>query len=265
MPLSHSSLSSQPDTDRTIIPAATLVILRKAPHAGHPPEILMVQRAQQMRFAGGATVFPGGRVDPSDRDLANRLLPDDDPDMASARIAAIRETLEETGLLVTSRTPIPPECVREGRALLLERGELAPVLEQMGWTLDPASLTFFAHWCPDMAKAFDTRFFLTDLGSGQVDIAVDQTENTHMFWASAADTLASAEHGERTVIFPTLCNLEKLARYRGIEDALRDLERCPPRRIVPWIETRAGEDWLVIPDDLGYPLREQVLKQAQRD
>ena len=51
------------------IPAATVVIFRKAPDGG-PPELLMVQRAQEMRFAGGAAVFPGGRIDPADRELA---------------------------------------------------------------------------------------------------------------------------------------------------------------------------------------------------
>ena len=43
------------------IPAATLVIFRAA--GGGAPELLMVERAKEMSFAGGAMVFPGGRVD----------------------------------------------------------------------------------------------------------------------------------------------------------------------------------------------------------
>ena len=39
-----------------IIPAATVVIFRNCP-AGGPPELLMVQRAKEMRFAGGAAVL----------------------------------------------------------------------------------------------------------------------------------------------------------------------------------------------------------------
>ena len=46
------------------IPAATLVLVRDRP-AG-PPELLMVERAAGMAFAGGALVFPGGRIDPAD-------------------------------------------------------------------------------------------------------------------------------------------------------------------------------------------------------
>ena len=50
------------------IPAATLVIFRDRPDA--PPELLMVERAKAMAFAGGAMVFPGGRIDPGDHILA---------------------------------------------------------------------------------------------------------------------------------------------------------------------------------------------------
>ena len=79
-------------------PAATLVIFRNAP-AGGPPELLMVQRAKEMRFAGGAAVFPGGRVDDADFALAEALgaADEDHRDELAARIAAVRETLEETG------------------------------------------------------------------------------------------------------------------------------------------------------------------------
>ena len=47
--------------EQPAIPAATLVVVRE-PH-GDPPELLMVERAQGMAFAGGALVFPGGRID----------------------------------------------------------------------------------------------------------------------------------------------------------------------------------------------------------
>ena len=73
------------------IPAATLIVMREA--AGAPPELLMVERTARMAFAGGAMVFPGGRIDDEDRDLS-QALPEPD---AAFRIAAIRETLEESG------------------------------------------------------------------------------------------------------------------------------------------------------------------------
>ena len=84
------------------IPAATLILMRPAAAAG-PPEILMLERAETMAFAAGALVFPGGRIDPEDEAAAERFprLPD-----AAARIAAIRETIEETGL-APGLTPTP--------------------------------------------------------------------------------------------------------------------------------------------------------------
>ena len=51
------------------VPAATLVIFRRC-ETGGPPQLLMVQRSKTMRFAGGAAVFPGGRVDDADFTLA---------------------------------------------------------------------------------------------------------------------------------------------------------------------------------------------------
>ena len=85
------------DTEE-IIPAATLVVFRDAADAGSPPELLMVERAKAMRFAAGALVFPGGRVDAGDHALATRFV--GDKDEIAAKIAAVRETLEETGLAI---------------------------------------------------------------------------------------------------------------------------------------------------------------------
>lgn len=246
-----------------VVPAATLVIFRGGDKSG-PPELLMVQRAREMRFAGGAAVFPGGRVDEADRELARRLLPNESEELSSARIAAIRETLEETGLMVATHQRVTAPEARAAREMLLQDGRLAPVLERFGWSLDTEALTFFAHWCPLWEKAFDTRFFIIDLGTGDVDVTVDATENTRLFWASAAGALEMADRGEITVIFPTRRNLERLARFTTFADALTDAAAYPVRRIHPGTETRANEDWLVIPDGHGYPVLGQPIATAER-
>lgn len=246
-----------------VVPAATVVIFRQAADGG-PPELLMVQRAQGMRFAGGAAVFPGGRVDPADRELARRILPHEAEEIAAARIAAIRETLEETGLMIATREPVAAAQAAEARALLLEVQRLDTVLDRFGWTLAPEALTFYAHWCPVWERAFDTRFFVADLGTGAVDVTVDATENTRLFWSSAADALAMADRGEITVIFPTRRNLERLAQYPGHAAALADIAAHPVRRIHPGMEMREGEEWLVIPEGHGYPVRGQPKATARR-
>lgn len=246
-----------------VIPAATVIVFRNAADGG-PPELLMVQRAREMRFAGGAAVFPGGRVDPEDRALANRLGLDEDPEISAARVAGIRETLEETGLMIATREKVTSREAAEARAFLLEQGALAPVLERHGWTLEPERLTLFAHWCPPVDGAFDTRFFVTNLGTGAVDIAVDATENTRLFWASARRVQQLVEQGEVAMIFPTLRNIERLALFNSFGEALAQIARFPVRRIHGTIEERNGVKWLTIPDGHGYPVLAQELDKVSR-
>ena len=150
------------------------------------------------------------------------------------------------------------------RALLLETGRLDVVLDRFGWELQPEALTFFAHWCPLWDQAFDTRFFVTDLGTGAVDITVDATENTRLFWASAADALAMADRGEISVIFPTRRNLERLAQYACHEEALADIAAHPVARIHPSLEDRDDGEWLVIAEGHGYPVLGQPKATARR-
>lgn len=246
-----------------VIPAATVVIFRRCALNG-APELLMVQRAKEMRFAGGAAVFPGGKVDPEDRDLARALAPDADPVMTAARLAGIRETLEETGLAIATTRKVGASEAADARDMLLEQGTLSPVLESFGWTLDLDALVRFAHWCPMRDGSFDAQFFLTDLGTGAVDIAVDATENTRLFWSSAQGALAAADQGDISVIFPTRCNLERLAQFGSYAEARHHAETTPIRMITPWSEERDGEPWLTIPDDLGYPMTSKPMTSVVR-
>ena len=245
------------------IAAATVVVFRHAADGGSP-ELLMVQRSREMRFAGGAAVFPGGRIDPADRELAAIIAPDAELDLAAARIAGIRETLEETGLVIAIEQPVDGAGAVAARGLLLETGTLAPVLEAHGWTLLPDTLVPFARWCPQWDGAFDTRFFLYDLGTGAVDVAVDATENTRLFWCTADEALAMADRGEIQVIFPTRRNLERLAQFGCFTDARAHAEATPIRTISPRREDRAGEVHLVIPEGLGYPVTAQAMDTVKR-
>lgn len=257
--------SDQNDPPPPAIPAATVVIYRHGP-AGAPAEILMVERSPTMRFAGGAAVFPGGRIDPADRELAARIGAGLDQDDAAGRVAAIRETLEETGLAIGIIGAISAAEAAEARVMLADHAALAPVLEKFGWTLDLGRLVPFARWWPrhHLARVFDTRFYLADLGTGAVELEVDSTENHHLFWASARGALDLADQGQIQVIFPTRRNLERLAQFDDFESCRAHAEATPRRTVTPWIEERDGASWLTIPDDLGYPVTSEPLESITR-
>lgn len=173
------------------IPAATLILMRPAT-AGGAPEILMLQRAETMAFAAGALVFPGGRIDPADRNAASRLAPDLED--AAARIAAIRETIEETGVAPALRGPIDPQVLRAGLGTGADFGEL---LDREGVSLELDTLTPFARWCPNFreARRFDTMFYLGEAPKGATAHSADRTESVATFWAAASDVLAEIEAG----------------------------------------------------------------------
>ena len=250
-------------------PAATVVIFRNDP-AGGPPQLLMVERSATMNFAGGAAVFPGGRVDDADRDLAATLAAPDADDEALAdlagRVAAVRETIEETGLVVGIDRAVDHAEALAARAYLFEQGALAPVLARHGWGLQLADLTYFARWRPKHRhmRVFDTRFYLADLGTGAVDLLVDATENTHLFWASAADALDLADSGKIKIIFPTRRNLERLAQFASFAEARGHAEALPAQTISPYLEQREGAPWLTIPADAGYPVTGEPMDSVAR-
>lgn len=242
------------------IPAATLVLFRE--RGDGPPELLMVERAKAMAFAGGAMVFPGGRIDPGDELLAelDPGLPD-----AAARIAAVRETLEEAGVAV-GITPVPsPAAIAELRAALHAGEPFGRALAQAGLALDLRGLVPFARWLPAHRhmRIFDTLFFLARAPEGAT-ATVDATENVRLAWTTAQALLDEADAGRATIIFPTRRNLERLATYGSFADAATDARARPIRAITPWTERRGDADHLCIPDDLGYPVTSEALTAAMR-
>src|SRR5690348_11036091 len=95
--MQRESLPTMPDP---VVPrlAATLLLLRDGA-AGL--EVLMTLRHEESGFAAGALVFPGGKVDDTDRLLRRHAaaVEGEDP-LLDFRIVAIRETFEETGVLL---------------------------------------------------------------------------------------------------------------------------------------------------------------------
>lgn len=233
--------------DDAPIPAATVVVMRD--RANGPPDLLMVERSRAMAFAGGALVFPGGRVDPADVALGG-------DDETAARIAAVRECIEEAGVAPGQAPPPDPAtiaAIRAGGGL----GELA---------IDLDALVPFARWLPlgMQHRIFDTRFYLARWVEGAPEPQVDATENTRLFWASAAEVLALAAEGRATIIFPTRRNLERLALFGSFDEAAAHARAHPVTTITPWSEMRDGIEHLCIPDELGYPVTAEPIATVRR-
>ena len=242
------------------IPAATLVVMRD--RSGGAPELLMVERTAGMAFAGGAMVFPGGRIDDGDRRLAEGR-PEAD---AAARIAAIRETLEETGIAIGLGAGVDQELAARLQLRLHEGSRFDALLSKSGLALDLPALTPFARWKPafHQARIFDTLFLLAEAPHGAWRPNPQAGECETAEWLSAAEVLDRIARGEASAIFPTVRNLERLARFDGIAAARADALAHPIETITPWIADHDGEPHLFIPDGLGYPVTREPLADVRR-
>ena len=239
--------------DEPPIPAATLIVVRD--RDGAAPELLMVERASGMAFAAGALVFPGGRIDEADRDVARELGTD------GAAIAAIRETIEETAIPI-GLAPLPgaAAAVELQQALLADQPLMA-VLSRAQTGLDIDALTPFARWVPKFhaVRRFDTLFFVARCPPGEWQPRVIEGECAGAAWLSAVDVLEREREGDARLIFPTRRTLERLAQHGSFEAIRADALAHPIEPVTPWVEERDGEQFITIPRHLGFPVTQEKL------
>ncbi|WP_172799931.1 NUDIX hydrolase [Croceicoccus bisphenolivorans] len=247
-------------------PAASLIVFRNGPSG---PELLMIRRSDQLAFGAGATVFPGGRVDPDDVTLARTLS--GDPDWNAARIACVRETLEETGLFVGVTGYVDPAIAGAARASLAKGTSLGAVLDEHGLALDVEDFVPFARWHPPSGvnRRFDTRFLIADIGTGAVTLSADGTETSSQFWATAADLLSMGSRDEIRLMFPTRANLIRLDRLGDFSAARADSELQDVSPVSAFVEERDGERWLCVEpghgyDGIGQPLVSAIRGETQQ-
>ena len=260
------------------IHAATVILLRDG---GSGPEILMVERGEQLAFAGGALVFPGGRVDPADvvtarnPALATGFAALDDRD-AAARIACAREALEETGVLLTVGDAPDPVALARDRARLAagpdsdEASSFAAMLAALRHKVDAARFLPFARWEPPAAapikRRFDTDFYLADAGNAaSAAISPDGHEAVAIRWTTAAAVLTAEAQGRAALVFPTKCNLQRLAQYDSVAAIFAGAAARPAPFIQPEIVARDGRMWITIPDGCDYPVLGEPMEAVRRE
>ena len=187
--------------------------------------------------------------------------------MPPRAICAVRETIEETGIVpALAPSPTTSTAAALRAALQARRSLFAACSIAMGSALDLGALTPFARWCPTFkeTRRFDTLFFVAEAPALAALESADETEAVRTFWASARHILDEAHAGRARIIFPTRRNLERLAQFATIEQARADAALHPVQKVVPWIEDRDGTPWLRIPDDIGYPVTAELLATARR-
>ncbi len=174
--------------------AATLIVLRRDADA---TRVLMGRRSEGHAFMPGAMVFPGGRVDRADwrAPTADALQPmvqekllanmgNADPRRARAiALAAIRETYEETGVLIGRKVDTVPRSRAPGWRPFLEAGVVP--------TLSPLRLIARAITPPGRTRRFDARFFAVfdEAIAGEVDVPDDELQEPA--WLSFAEARSS--------------------------------------------------------------------------
>jgi len=265
----------------TPLEAATVVLMRdRAPGQGGP-EVLLVERHGASTVGAGAFVFPGGVVERQDRApeavalaaalaapqraaLAERMEGLGDADAALAhRLAAARETFEETLLLLADPLPgaaLPPAAERERARAAMIAGDLrfADWIAASGLGAALADtlprLVYFAHWITPrvVPQRFDARFFLLP---APVDDTVvpDRTEILSHRWLAPAEAIALRGRGELRMMEPTARNLALLGQFASTAEALRELNRRAVPAILPQVQVHPdGSRRLLFPGDADY-------------
>ena len=236
------TVTKVPDVVAVPRAAATVVLMRESA-AG--PEVLLLRRNRATGFVPGAYVFPGGRVDAADgedalaecwdgltrEDAAGRLGlgPDADPPAIAYYGAAVREAVEETGLLpgvVAGRGAgggeLSGKAVRDAREALLGEGvPFARVLRRLGARLDGAAVEYIAHWVTPVVepRRYDTRFFAARVPRGAA-VVYDEREMTDAVWLTPHAALARHRDGRLPMIFPTIRTLEDLCDFETVDELL---------------------------------------------
>lgn len=261
-------------------PAATVMLLRPAAgsdaaRAERPMEVLLMRRVPSMGFAPGAYVFPGGRVDErdSDGDLPwtgpspaewAGILGTDVPRARALVCAAVRETFEETGVLLASEPERAGEEAitldtatddweRDRLGLIDRTHAFTEVLRRRGLVLRSEWLRAWARWVTprNQPRRFDTWFFTAELPPGQESRDVGGEADLTR-WTDPSVVASEWSAGRMPMLPPTVIACAELAERRtlqGVREARRDI--VP---IEPDVREIDGQIRVVAPDGSDFPL-----------
>lgn len=253
----------------------------------------MVQRHAKSRFMADRFVYPGGKLDAADctpcaaqridgrtpseiqaafgeaslRGSAQREEQEYEEYLGSGLfLAGIRETFEEAGILLARRKDEPhlidltsdPGVARrfQTHRQQLNRGELAlstlAEREDLIFPLD--RIAYFAHWITPLnaPKRYDTRFFIALAPEHQRPLH-DAMETTDSTWIRPQDAIQANQTGTFQLAPPTIYTLMQLSEFDSARAALDWAIAHRPPTILPHMQQRGDDIFLLLPGDPDYP------------
>jgi 8-oxo-dGTP pyrophosphatase MutT (NUDIX family) len=250
-------------------PASTVVLLRAGDGRPGGLEVYLLRRHVDMAFAAGMCVFPGGGVDKRDFDADigwvgptpeawAGLLRTDEAFAGALVCAAVRETFEESGVLLAGPTATTVVADTTGEDWETDRRRLearevsfTEFLERRGLRLRTDLLRLWGSWVTPVfePRRFNARFFVAELPSGQVTRDVS-TESDQVVWLPVREAIRAVDDHQMLMLPPTYCTCLEMYAFAHPADVLEAAETRELTVIEP--EAQVGEDgaYLSIPERL---------------
>ena len=221
----------------------------------------------------GAFVFPGGKLDAPDAELMDSPHLDEAAPVLHARlgehdigtalavglyVAALRETFEESGLLLAE--DLAETRAQEALARLASGMAFNTLLAEMGLRLRVGALAPWSRWVtpPDSPnKRFDTRFFVARAPEGLA--RHDERETTEARWVQARPALQSYWDGELSLAPPQIMTLAHLARHGSVDSVLAEARGRLPALIQPHVIRDGEMRTMCYPGHEMHPVRERAM------
>ena len=249
--------------------ASTVVLLRGGDGAPGGLEVYLLRRTLDMAFAGGFCVFPGGGVDPRDFDHEigwvgptpqqwARLLDTTEEHARALVCAAVRETFEESGVLLAGPTEDTVVGDTTGDDWELDRvareaRELAftEFLSRRGLKLRTDLLELWGSWITPVfePRRYDTRFFVAELPAGQVTRDVS-TESDHVVWMPVREIIDAVDGKQIAMLPPTYATCLELYDHLTPAEALASAGTRDRSPILPEMQMDDEGGYLRIPQRL---------------
>jgi 8-oxo-dGTP pyrophosphatase MutT (NUDIX family) len=247
--------------------ASTVVLLRDGDGTPGSLGVYFLRRHVDMAFAAGMCVFPGGGVDPRDFDhqigwvgptaAEWATLMDTDEALARALVcAAVRETFEESGVLLAGPTAdtvvgdtTGEDWERDRQRLEARELSFTEFLDQRGLKLRTDLLRLWGAWVTPVfePRRFNARFFVAEMPPGQVTRDVS-TESDKVLWLPVREAIRAVDEHEMLMLPPTYCTcLEMFEFTRAAEVLAADHELTV---VQPEAQVDESGAYLSIPDRL---------------